>query len=78
MILFPKVLQKQAFPIDIIHLPLLCEVSSPTRSTFPRLSSIEVWNMVCDLPKFTYYGKACTTPGYGETHNWTKEVFFGT
>ncbi|XP_058742465.1 uncharacterized protein LOC131614952 [Vicia villosa] len=42
----------------------------------PRLSSVEVWNMVRDLPKFTDNGKAIRIPGYGDKHNWTKRSIF--
>ena len=35
----------------------------------PRLSSIDVWNNVYDLPKFQDHGKACKIPGYGNIHN---------
>ncbi|XP_058750302.1 uncharacterized protein LOC131623315 isoform X2 [Vicia villosa] len=42
----------------------------------PRFSSVEVWNMVRDLPKFTDNGKAIRIPGYGDKHNWTKRSIF--
>ncbi|XP_058764423.1 uncharacterized protein LOC131637872 [Vicia villosa] len=42
----------------------------------PQLSSIEVWNDVRDLPRFTDNGKACRIQGYGDTHNWTKRSIF--
>ncbi|XP_058739830.1 uncharacterized protein LOC131612031 [Vicia villosa] len=42
----------------------------------PRLSSTQVWNNVCDLPKFTDYGEARRIKGYGVDHNWTKRSIF--
>ncbi|XP_058732953.1 uncharacterized protein LOC131604516 [Vicia villosa] len=42
----------------------------------PRLSSTQVWNNVCDLPKFTDYGEARRIKGYGVDHNWKKRSIF--
>ncbi|XP_058776694.1 uncharacterized protein LOC131651025 [Vicia villosa] len=42
----------------------------------PRLSSTQVWNNVCDLPKFIDYGVAHRIKGYGIDHNWTKRSIF--
>lgn len=42
----------------------------------PRLLLCEVWNEVCEQPKFTDNGKACRIQGYGVTHNWTKRSIF--
>lgn len=44
----------------------------------PHLSLSEVWNRVCELPKFIGYRKACTIQGYRDKHNWTKGSIFGT
>lgn len=42
----------------------------------PRLSPGEVWNQVCEIPKYKDNGKACIIKGYGVTHNWTKIRMF--
>lgn len=42
----------------------------------PLMSSTEVWNNVCDLPKFTDNGKACRIQGYGDTYNWTTRSIY--
>src|ERR1051325_2684448 len=42
----------------------------------PRRLSTEVWNVVCDLPKFTNNGEARKIQGYGVLHNLTKRSIF--
>lgn len=55
---------------------LLEKEKKATDLPLPCLSATEVWDNVCDLPKFTNNNKACRIQGYGDTHNWTKRSIF--
>ncbi|XP_027368317.1 uncharacterized protein LOC113874279 [Abrus precatorius] len=41
-----------------------------------RLNGHQVWDRVKHLPKITEVGKSIRFPGYGMTHNWTKQSIF--